>query len=93
MEDDLEHIMNATSQQGLMDGFRAFGKSVAELSQLAAKRQAVSVAFLLPKLTQANLFFIDYICTYYFFAFFIYHLINNQINIFSINVKLFILFL
>ncbi|PVD30378.1 hypothetical protein C0Q70_09643 [Pomacea canaliculata] len=40
VEDDLEHIMNATSQQGLMDGFRAFGKSVAELSQLAAKRQA-----------------------------------------------------
>lgn len=42
MEDDLERIMNATSQEGLMQAFKAFGKSVAELSQLAAKRQAVS---------------------------------------------------
>lgn len=40
VEDDLERIMNATSQQGLMDGFRALGKSIAELEQLAAKRQA-----------------------------------------------------
>ena len=40
--DDLERVMNATSQQGLMDGFKALGKSIAELEQLAAKRQAVS---------------------------------------------------
>ena len=42
VEDDLDRIMNATSQQGLMDGFKALGKSIAELEQLAAKRQAVS---------------------------------------------------
>ncbi|KAK7109533.1 catenin alpha-2-like [Littorina saxatilis] len=40
VEDDLERVMNATSQQGLMDGFKALGKSIAELEQLAAKRQA-----------------------------------------------------
>nr|KAG5698062.1 hypothetical protein BaRGS_016710 [Batillaria attramentaria] len=43
VEDDLERVMNATSQQGLMDGFRALGKSIAELEQLAAKRQAAYV--------------------------------------------------
>jgi hypothetical protein len=41
--------MNATSQEGLMAGFKALGKSIAELEQLAAKRQAVcSSQFLSP---------------------------------------------
>ncbi|BFY98742.1 hypothetical protein BsWGS_01782 [Bradybaena similaris] len=38
--DDLDRIKNATSQQELMDGFREFGRSVAELSDRSAKRQA-----------------------------------------------------
>ena len=46
VEDDLEGVMNATSQQGLMDSFRQLGKSIAELEQMAAKRQAVSTCSL-----------------------------------------------
>ncbi|CAG5128050.1 unnamed protein product [Candidula unifasciata] len=38
--DDLDRIKNATSQQELLDGFREFGRSVAELSDRSAKRQA-----------------------------------------------------
>uniref|UniRef100_A0A0B7AJ53 Catenin alpha n=1 Tax=Arion vulgaris TaxID=1028688 RepID=A0A0B7AJ53_9EUPU len=40
VEGDLERIKNATSQQELMDRFRDFGNSMAELADLAAKRQA-----------------------------------------------------
>ncbi|XP_076461006.1 LOW QUALITY PROTEIN: catenin alpha-2-like [Babylonia areolata] len=40
VEDDLQGVMNATSQQGLMDSFRTLGKSIGELEEMAAKRQA-----------------------------------------------------
>ncbi|XP_067656679.1 catenin alpha-2-like isoform X1 [Haliotis asinina] len=40
VEDDLDRIKNATSQQELMDSFKEFTKSVNELSEKAAKRQA-----------------------------------------------------
>ena len=42
VEDDLDHIKNATSQQELNDAFREFGRSMAELTERAARRQAVS---------------------------------------------------
>ncbi|KAL8622357.1 Catenin alpha-2 [Nucella lapillus] len=40
VEDDLQGVMNATSQQGLMDSFKTLGKSIGELEEMAAKRQA-----------------------------------------------------
>ena len=40
MENDLDRIRNASSQQELMDSFKEFGKSVVELSERAAQRQA-----------------------------------------------------
>jgi len=40
VEDDLDHIKNATSQQELNDAFREFGRSMAELTERAARRQA-----------------------------------------------------
>ncbi|XP_045189005.2 catenin alpha-2-like isoform X2 [Mercenaria mercenaria] len=40
VENDLDRIRNASSQQELMDSFKEFGKSVVELSERAAQRQA-----------------------------------------------------
>ncbi|KAL3863765.1 hypothetical protein ACJMK2_005501 [Sinanodonta woodiana] len=40
VEGDLERIKNAASQQELMDSFKNFGKSVVDLSERAAQRQA-----------------------------------------------------
>lgn len=64
VEDDLERIMNATSQQGLMDGFKALGKSIGELEQLAAKRQAVSEHSLpfLRDLSRLGFVFLSFLC-------------------------------
>ncbi|KAL4231940.1 Catenin alpha-1 [Mactra antiquata] len=39
VENDLDRIKNASSQQELMDSFKEFGKSVVELSERAAQRQ------------------------------------------------------
>ena len=63
VEDDLDRIMNATSQQGLMDGFKALGKSIAELEQLAAKRQAVSEHILEVILVRSVLLYVHRDCT------------------------------
>lgn len=41
VENDLDRIRNASSHQELMDSFKEFGKSVVELSERAAQRQAV----------------------------------------------------
>ena len=38
----MDRIRNASSQQELMDSFKEFGRSVVELSERAAQRQAVS---------------------------------------------------
>ncbi|KAK3609215.1 hypothetical protein CHS0354_035155 [Potamilus streckersoni] len=40
VEGDLERIKNAASQQELMDSFKNFGRSVVDLSERAAQRQA-----------------------------------------------------
>ncbi|KAH3706718.1 catenin alpha-2-like isoform X2 [Dreissena polymorpha] len=40
VENDLDRIRNASSHQELMDSFKEFGKSVVELSERAAQRQA-----------------------------------------------------
>lgn len=41
VENDLDRIRNASSHQELMDSFKEFGRSVVELSERAAQRQAV----------------------------------------------------
>jgi catenin alpha len=43
VEDDLDRIRNAASQQELIDSFKDFGRSVVELSDRAGKRQQVSL--------------------------------------------------
>ena len=47
VEDDLDRIRNASSQQELMSSFKDFGRSVVELTDLAGRRQAVSTLCLL----------------------------------------------
>ena len=46
VEDDLDRIRNASSQQELMTSFKDFGRSVVELTDLAGRRQAVSTSVL-----------------------------------------------
>ncbi len=43
VEDDLDRIKNASSQQELMSSFKDFGRSLMDLNDTAGKRQTVSV--------------------------------------------------
>ena len=50
VEDDLDRIRNAASQQELMDRFKDFGNSLVELTDRAGRRQQVR----LPDLSASN---------------------------------------
>ncbi len=42
VEDDLDRIKNASSQQELMNSFKDFGRSLMDLNDTAGRRQGVS---------------------------------------------------
>lgn len=44
VEDDLDRIRNAQSQQELMNSFKDFGRSLVELNDRAGRRQMVGLA-------------------------------------------------
>ena len=46
VEDDLDRIKNASSQQELMNSFKDFGRSLMDLNETAGKRQGVSTTSL-----------------------------------------------
>ena len=43
VEDDLDRIKNASSQQELMSSFKDFGRSLMDLNDTAGRRQGVSI--------------------------------------------------